>query len=88
VNSGQITRWGAIDDLEGGTTGRYNVSVDYHFMEGYDHDFIVQAFMSRYDFKLFSNFTFWLNDSLNGDMIEQNDHRNIYGINTRYSFHK
>jgi len=88
VNSRQITRWGAIDDLEGGSTGRYNVSLDYHYMEGYDHDFMVQAYLSRYDFKLFSNFTFWLNDPVNGDMIEQNDHRTIYGINTRYRFHK
>jgi hypothetical protein len=88
VRSGSIDRWGAIDNMEGGTTGRYNASVDYHFMEGYEHDFVVQAFVSKYDFKLYSNFTFWLNDSVNGDMIEQSDHRTIYGINTRYSFNK
>jgi outer membrane receptor protein involved in Fe transport len=83
-----ITRWGAIDDMEGGITGRYNISVDYHFMEGYEHDFMVQAFVSKYDFKLYSNFTFWLNDSIDGDMIEQSDHRTIYGINTNYSLRK
>jgi outer membrane receptor protein involved in Fe transport len=88
VRSGQIDRFGAIDDLEGGTTGRFNASVDYHFMEGYDHDFVVQAYMSTYDFKLYSNFTFYLEDPVNGDMIEQSDSRNIYGINTRYSFEK
>jgi hypothetical protein len=66
-----ITRWGVIDDLEGGTTGRYNLSVDYHFMEGYEHDFMVQAYVSRYDFQPYSNFTFWLNDSIYGDMIEK-----------------
>ena len=88
IDNGQITRWGAIDDLEGGITGRYNISVDYHFLEGYDHDFMIQAFMSKYDFKLYSNFTFWLNDPVNGDMIEQNDHRTISGINTLYSFNK
>ncbi len=83
-----ITRWGAIDDMEGGVTGRYNISVDYHFTEGYEHDFMVQAFVSKYDFKLYSNFTFWLNDSIDGDMIEQSDHRTIYGINTHYSLRK
>ena len=88
VRSGLIDRFGAIDDLEGGTTGRYNVSVDYHFMEGYDHDFEVQAYMSSYDFKLYSNFTLYLEDPVNGDMIEQTDNRNIYGINTRYSYQK
>lgn len=88
VRSGLITRFGAIDDLEGGTTGRYNVSVDYHFMEGYDHDFLIQAYMSKYDFKLYSNFTLYLEDQVNGDMIEQTDNRNIYGINTKYTFQK
>jgi len=88
VESGLITRWGSIDDLEGGITGRYNASVDYHFMEGYDHDFMIQAFMSKYDFKLYSNFTLYLDDPVNGDMIEQSDQRNIYGINTLYSFRK
>ncbi len=88
VDNGQITRWGAIDPLEGGNTGRYNISVDYHFMEGYEHDFQIQAFASSYDFRLYSNFTFWLNDSINGDMIEQNDHRQIMGINARYSYYK
>ena len=88
IDNGIINRWGAIDPLEGGATGRYNLSVDYHFMEGYEHDFQLQAFVSQYDFKLYSNFTFWLNDSLNGDMIEQNDHRQILGINARYSYYK
>jgi len=88
VDRGLITRWGAIDDMEGGTTGRYNISVDYHFMEGYEHDFLVQAFVSKYDFNLYSNFTFWLNDSINGDMIEQSDNRTIYGINTYYGLRK
>lgn len=88
IDEGLITRWGSIDPLEGGVTGRYNMAVNYHFMEGYKHDFQLQAFMSRYDFKLFSDFTFWLNDPVDGDMIEQTDHRVIQGINTRYSFYK
>jgi outer membrane receptor protein involved in Fe transport len=88
IDNGQITRWGSIDPLEGGVTGRYNVAVDYHFMEGYEHDFQIQAFISTYDFKLYSNFTYWLNDPVDGDMIEQTDHRTIHGINARYSFYK
>ena len=88
IDQGLISRWGSIDNMEGGSTGRYNASVDYHFMEGYEHDFQIQAFVTQYDFKLYSNFTYWLDDPVNGDMIEQNDHRQIYGINTRYSFYK
>lgn len=88
VQRGLITRWGAIDDMEGGITSRFNASLDYHFELGYDHNFEIQAFMSKYDFKLYSNFTFFLEDPVNGDMIEQGDQRNIYGINTHYSFRK
>ncbi len=88
VDQGAISRWGSIDPLEGGVTSRYNISLDYHFMEGYDHDFQIQAYMTKYDFKLYSNFTYWLNDPEYGDMIEQNDHRSIYGINTSYTFYK
>jgi len=88
VDDGSLSRWGSVDPMEGGTTGRYNMSVDYHFMEGYEHDFQLQAYVSQYDFRLYSNFTFFLNDSINGDMIEQNDHRQITGINARYSYYK
>lgn len=88
VNSSIINRWGSIDEREGGFTSRYNVALDYHFMEGYEHDFLIQAYMSKYDFRLFSNFTYWLNDPVNGDMIEQTDHRTMHGLNTRYTFMK
>ncbi len=50
--------------------GNIIIPVDYHFMEGYEHDFQIQATMMSYDFKLFSNFTFLLNDPLYEDMIE------------------
>lgn len=88
VDQGLLSRWGSVDPMEGGATGRYNMSVDYHFLEGYEHDFQLQAYVSQYDFRLYSNFTFFLNDSLKGDMIEQNDHRQILGINARYSYYK
>ncbi|MGH7696204.1 MAG: TonB-dependent receptor domain-containing protein, partial [Gemmatimonadaceae bacterium] len=38
-----------------------------------------RAFATRYDFRLFSNFTFFLDDSLNGDGIEQRDDRILAG---------
>lgn len=88
IDQGLLSRWGSIDPMEGGATSRYNMSVDYHFMEGYEHDFQLQAYVSQYDFRLYSNFTFFLNDSLKGDMIEQNDHRQILGMNARYSYYK
>jgi outer membrane receptor protein involved in Fe transport len=41
--------------------------------------------MQRYALDLFSNFTFFLNDPVNGDGIEQVDERYVYGSDIHYS---
>ena len=84
VDSGLITRWGAIDDTEGGTTSRSNVNVSYNALLKDDLQFKSNVFYSKYDFELFSNFTFFLEDPINGDQIKQHESRNIYGFNTQF----
>ncbi len=44
-----------------------------------------QLFYSNYAFELYSNFTFFLRDSVNGDQIRQKERRNIVGYNGSYS---
>jgi outer membrane receptor protein involved in Fe transport len=39
----------------------------------------VSAYAQSYDWKLLSNFTFFLDDPVNGDQIEQSDRRHTYG---------
>lgn len=78
-----ISRYGSVDPNEGGTTQRNNYNLVYNNKLG-TGEFEIQAYMSSYRFKLFSNFTFFLNDSVNGDMIEQNDNRTISGMNAKY----
>lgn len=87
LQSGQIGRWGAIDDLEGGTTSRRNLNLTFRSKGRNNSDFTAQAYSSRYDFKLFSNFTFFLQDPINGDMIEQVDDRHLAGFKSDYSFY-
>lgn len=85
VDDGSITRFGAIDDTEGGQTSRSNFSVRY---EKYinDHTSIKNTvYISTYDFDLFSNFTFFLEDPINGDQIRQKESRTIYGLNSVYN---
>ncbi|ELR72992.1 outer membrane receptor protein [Fulvivirga imtechensis AK7] len=81
INSGQIGRFGAIDDTEGGKTGRTNLNLQY--VSSLPNDAILshQMFFTRYDFKLVSNFTFFLNDPVHGDQITQSENRYIYGYN-------
>lgn len=84
VDQGLINRFGSLDDLEGGTTGRQDLNLIYKADQG-DQDFSIQAYASRYTFKLFSNFTFFLDDPELGDMIEQTDNRQIIGVNAKYT---
>ena len=84
VSDGTITRFGSIDDSEGGTTQRNNINLIYHTqIEG--SEFETQVYTSNYRFKLFSNFTFFLDDPINGDEIEQGDNRTIRGFNAHYT---
>jgi outer membrane receptor protein involved in Fe transport len=86
VDSGLISRFGTIDDLEGGQTSRQNLNLIYTATGEGNSQFLFQPYFCRYNFKLFSNFTFFLEDSENSDMIEQTDDRTVLGLNTEYKF--
>ena len=74
VRTGAISRFGSIDETEGGSTSRYDLSFSAR-SNGTGTDWEVGVFATKYDFDLFSNFTFFLADSVNGDGIEQVDDR-------------
>lgn len=84
VSQGIIDRWGSIDPTEGGSTSRTNVAVNYRNLISENEEFSSNLFYSRYKFNLFSNFTFFLNDPVYGDEIEQTDNRSIYGFDNKY----
>ncbi len=83
VDNGNITRFGAIDDTEGGETSRTNINIEFRKRISDNTQFKTNAFYSYYDFKLFSNFTFFLEDPINGDQIKQQEDRHIFGLNTK-----
>lgn len=82
VNRGLITRFGAIDDTEGGQTSRSNLLVSLDKSIDENTSLKSTAYVSQYDFELYSNFTFFLEDPINGDQIKQKESRNIYGLNS------
>lgn len=84
VNDGSISRFGAIDDTEGGNTSRSNVLIDYNKFINRNTSLNTKLFLSQYDFELYSNFTFFLEDQINGDQIRQKEKRTIYGLQTEY----
>ena len=85
VDSGLIGRFGAIDDTEGGNTSRTNVNLQFNSFTENGNLFKNQFYYSHYDFELYSNFTFFLEDPENGDQIRQREDRHIFGYNTAYN---
>jgi outer membrane receptor protein involved in Fe transport len=84
VSEGLISRFGSLDPSEGGSTNRTNASVVLTTALPHDAVLRQQAYYSRYNFSLFSNFTFFKNDPVDGDEIDQTDHRNLYGYTGTY----
>lgn len=82
VDDGTISRFGSVDDTEGGNTGRTNLSFDIS-KKLTEKSFIrSQIYYSIYDFELFSNFTFFLVNPINGDQIRQSEKRTIGGLSS------
>ena len=84
VDQGSIGRFGAIDDTEGGNTSRSNFFINHKKLINEHTNITSKAYISKYDFELFSNFTFFLEDPINGDQIHQKENRTIIGAETKY----
>lgn len=84
VENGSIDRFGAIDDTEGGITSRYNFIFEH--IKNLNNNSLVKnnLYYSDYNFELYSNFTFFLEDPVNGDQIRQKEHRRMFGYNGSY----
>lgn len=87
VAQGLISRWGSIDPTEGGATSRANLAMNYKTFIDENKEWDTQVYLSKYKFKLYSNFTFFLNDPEYGDEIEQMDDRYLYGMENKYAQH-
>jgi outer membrane cobalamin receptor len=84
IESGMIGFFGAIDSTEGGKTSRSNVNLQLCSTFNQNSWIKNQVFYSKYDFELYSNFTFFLEDSIHGDQIKQKEDRNMFGYNGSY----
>jgi outer membrane receptor protein involved in Fe transport len=75
IDEGLIPRLGTIDPTDGGETSRTIVALRNRDMNGWD----AVAYVQRYELNLWSNFTYFLDDPVNGDQFEQADKRWIFG---------
>ncbi len=84
VENGSIGFYGAIDNTEGGETSRYNANIELHTNLNNGAVIRNQVYYTKNKFRLYSNFTFFKEDPVNGDQIRQSENRNMAGYNGSY----
>ena len=84
MREGVIDRFGSIDPTEGGFTQRSNLNAELSWKPREDHRLAARAYLTYYQLSLFNDFTLFLNDSVNGDEINQRDRRFLAGFDTQY----
>jgi hypothetical protein len=83
VQEGVISRFGTVDPSDGGKTHRYTFSVEGQ-RSGTASTTKVAAFAMDYGLDLFSNYTYLLDDPVNGDQFEQVDRRGVFGLRANH----
>jgi len=82
IEQGRISRLGNIDPTLGGASSRYALAIG--FDEGGDEGWRGHAYLVRSSFELYSNFTYFLDDPVDGDQITQVDRRITAGGDLTY----
>ncbi|BCU75972.1 TonB-dependent receptor [Luteolibacter sp. LG18] len=82
VDMGMIDRFGYIDPTDGGDSQRYSLSADFKHRDG-NVLWEGNVYAGFYHLDLFSDFTYFLNDPVNGDQFRQSDERIFGGANLK-----
>jgi outer membrane receptor protein involved in Fe transport len=86
VSQSCIDHFGYVDPTEGGATQRQMLSASFSTVSE-DSDLTAMLYVIKYRFTLYSNFTFFAEDPIHGDQIEQNDDRVTSGFDLRFRQH-
>jgi hypothetical protein len=86
VEDGRIGRYDLIDDSDGGKARRQSISGIWRSTDT-DSASKVSAYVIRNELELFSNFTYFLNDPVNGDQFAQPDRRVTTGLDANHTWH-
>ncbi len=84
VNDGTIDRFGSIDPTEGGIVSRYNLNLFAEQKLSNNRTWVNQIFAIKNKFELYSNFTFFLENPIDGDGIRQKENRDIVGFKSTF----
>ena len=79
IDEGIIGRFGSLNPSDGGISSRYSLS--FNRVRRTDADQVqFSAYVIRYELDLYSTFTYYLEDPVNGDQMLQHDDRVVYGF--------
>ena len=79
IASGELGLFGFVDPSVGGQTKRVNLIGQWQLDDARFGVTEFSAYASYYELNLFGNGTYYLIDAINGDQIEQEDQRSIFG---------
>ena len=85
VDAGQLDRFDTIDTSDGGGAHRYSLSGAWRRSDATSST-QVNAYLIDWKLNLFSNFTYFLDDPVNGDQFSQPDRRRTTGVNASHTW--
>jgi outer membrane receptor protein involved in Fe transport len=85
VDRNLIGRFGTLDPSDGGKASRYSLSGRWSRADAQGTS-KVEAYGIASTLALFNNFTYFLDDPVNGDQFSQTDRRSIFGLNASHTF--
>lgn len=83
VSEGLLNRFGAVDQTDGGDTQRYSLSMRWS-RSGERTASKIEAYAVYSTLNLFNNFTYFLDNPVDGDQFQQSDKRKILGLNASH----
>jgi hypothetical protein len=85
IDQGLIDRLGSLDPTDGGTSSRFSLSGNWAHSSAAGQS-NVSAYVIRSSLRLFNNFTYFLDDPVNGDQFSQLDRRTVSGFDASHAF--
>ena len=79
VRDGSLDEFGAVDPTDGGHTARYSLSTEWRRRTA-DTLTEAHAYAVRSDLALYNDFTYFLDDPVNGDQFLQTERRKLTGF--------
>lgn len=86
VDDGTVDYFGTLDDTTGGRSQRHSLSMDF-WQRDRNSATNVSLYGFYYDLKLWSNFTYFLSDPVNGDQFLQKDERVVLGFKADHTIY-